>query len=177
MLPQTSQTVGQCIGIESLIAFFQRKIRIFPVGFFHPLHPIERVIQYLPASGYKCLILTLPEGRISSVLFIKTMIVINEVYRPVTAVFFYFTHDASYAVSVIRIIFFVESNSIIGHRYQAPRLRDIKTYPLVHNGKKVFGNHARTGFLRISVRNAVWRKKYIRIRPVIPVLGSHQKGL
>ena len=140
MFPKTSNTsVRQCVAIECFISFLQRDDRIFTVGFFHPLHHIQRIVEYFLASFHKLTILAFFKIRIIGILFIKSMIIINKIDRSVRAVFLYFTNHPANTVSIIGIILFVQSNSVISHCNQLAGFRDIESDTLVHYGNQIFG--------------------------------------
>ena len=178
VFPKTGNTsIRQCIAIECFISFLQRNDRIFTVGFFHPLHHIQRIIKNFLTSFYKLTILTFFKIWIIGILFIKSMIIINEIDRSERAVFLYFTNYAANTVSIIGVILFIQSNSIIPHCNQFAGFRDIKSNTLVHNGNQIFGLHTRTRLFGISIGHFIRRKYNFRIRPVISILRSHQKSL
>ena len=178
VFPKTGNTsIRQCIAIECFISFLQRNDRIFTVGFFHPLHHIQRIIKNFLTSFYKLTILTFFKIWIIGILFIKSMIIINEIDRSVRTVFLYFTNYAANTVSIIGIILFIQSNSIIPHCNQFAGFRDIKSNTLVHNGNQIFGLHTRTRLFGVSIRNLIRRKHNFRICPAISIFRCHQKSL
>ena len=178
MFPKTGNTsIRQCITIECFVSFLQRKNRIFTVGFFHPLHHIQRIVKNFLASLHKLTILAFLKIRIISILFIKSMIIINEIDRSVRTVFLYFTNHPANTVSIIGIILFIQSNSVISHCNQLAGFRNIESDTLVHNGNQIFGLHTRTRLFGVSIRNLIRRKHNFRICPAISILRCHQKSL
>ncbi len=178
VFPKTrNASIGQCIAIECFISFFQWNDRIFTVSFFYPLHHIKRIIQYFLASLYEFPVFALFKIGIIGILFVESMIVINEINRSERTVLLYLTYYPTDTVSVVRIIFLIQSYSIISHRNQSARLRYIKAYTLVHDSNQVFCLHTRTGFFGISVRHFVRRKHYFRICPLITVFRGHKERL
>ena len=178
MFPKTGNTsIRQCITIECFISFLQRNERIFTVGFFHPLHHIQRIIENFLASFHKLTILTFLKIWIIGILFIKSMIIINEIDRSERAVFLYFTNHPANTVSIIGIIFFVQSNSVISHCNQLAGFRNIESDTLVHYGNQIFGLYTRTRFFGVSIGNLIRRKHDFRICPAISIFRRHQKSL
>ena len=178
MFPKTGNTsIRQCITIECFVSFLQRENRIFTVGFFHPLHHIQRIIENFLASFHKLTILTFLKIWIIGILFIKSMIIINEIDRSERTVFLYFTNYAANTVSIIGIILFVQSNSVISHCNQLAGFRNIESDTLVHYGNQIFGLYTWTRFFGVSIGNFIRRKHDFRICPAISILRSHQKSL
>ena len=162
-------SVRECVAVECFISFFQWNDRVFTIGLFHPLHHIQRIIENLLASLYKFTVFAFFEIRIVGILFVKSVIIINEIDRSERTVFPYFAYYTANAVSIIRVVFLIQSNSVITHRYQTTGFRDIKAHALVHDGNQVFSLHTRTGFFGISIRYLIRWKYNFGICPLITV--------
>ncbi|MPN00876.1 hypothetical protein SDC9_148074 [bioreactor metagenome] len=170
MLPQTGNfPIGKSIVVKRFVFFVQRNDRIIAIGLFHPLHTIKRIIEYLLASFHKCLILASFEIGKSGVLFIKTVIVVDEVNGSVSTIFLYFAHHTTNAITIIGIVFFIHRYTVVTHGDELTRFGNIKPYTLMHNSNQVLCHILTTGF-GVSVGHLVLRKYDLRIGPMIAIL-------
>ena len=105
------------------------------------------------------------------------MIIVNKINRTVCSVLLDFTNDTTDTISIIGIIFLIQSNPIIRHRNQTPRFGDIESYTLMHDSDQIFCFYTGTTLFGITVRHFIRRENNNRICPIISIFGSHQKSL
>ena len=134
MFPQAYLTsVGQGIAAESLEGRLERQNLVTAVALFCPLHALHRV-GYQGIHGlYEIFVLCFFVVGIVCILFVETVVVMDEIDRTKSSVFLNFTNHASDAVSIVGVILHRLANTIVTNGYQLAIGSHIPAYPLVHH--------------------------------------------
>ena len=104
------------------------------------------------------------------------MVVVDEVDRTERAVLLYLSYHTAYAVAVVRVVFFVESHSVVAYCKKFTVLGNKEAHSLVHNGNKVV-RLALVGLFGVAFGHFVFGKYYCRISPVVAVGRCHQQRM
>ena len=167
-------TVVERVAAECLVLLVQGNQRILAVSLLDPTHALNGAGQQLLAGLAEALILRTGVVGVVGILFVESVVVVDEVDRTKGAILVDLTNYAADTVAVVRIILRVEGDTVVADGEQTIRLRNKEAHALVHDGVHVFGEDL--AVLSETVRNAIDREEHLGVGPGVTILRGLDHG-
>ena len=185
MLPQTGYSaIRQGIVAISLVTIVDRYQLFAPISLFHPLHAVTWVGKdFLASRSYRlgCFLII----RISGILLIESVVVIDEIDRSERTVFLHLSHHTADAVTIVRVVLSVQCHTIVSGSQEDAALGYIPAHTLVHDCLQWFllvDIRILQFRLRLVFRlseigwHIIFREENLWLAPVISVLRNLHQG-